>query len=117
MDKGAALEARRQFGGVTLVREMHREEWSIRWVEEIALDMRHAVRLMWGVPFGLAGSAALSSMIVMSGNPDPLFGVNPRSPETLAGVVGFLIVVVRLASWIPARRAMRIDPAPALRSE
>jgi len=88
----------------------------------LSLVFLEALRpVMWGVPFGLAGSAALSavlsSMTVMVENPDPLFGVNPWSPETLIGVVGFLVFIVWLASWIPARRAMRVDPAAALRSE
>jgi len=46
-----------------------------------------------------------------------LFGVSPRDPLTFAAVAGLLIVVALLASYIPARRAMLIDPMVALRHE
>ena len=92
-----------------------------RW-QVLSLVFRQAMRpVTWGVVIGLAGSAAvyalMGTMVVAIENPDPLFGVNPWSPETLAGVIGFLVLVVWLASWIPARRAMRIEPSAALRAE
>jgi len=65
-----------------------------------------------GVAAGLLGSLwlaqALSSL---------LFGVNPTDPTTLASVSALLTAVALLACYIPARRAMKVDPMVALRCE
>jgi ABC-type lipoprotein release transport system permease subunit len=46
-----------------------------------------------------------------------LFGVRPTDPLTFTGVAFLLIFVALLASYIPACRAMRVDPMVALRHE
>jgi ABC-type antimicrobial peptide transport system permease subunit len=46
-----------------------------------------------------------------------LYGVAPNDPLTLGAAALTLIVVAALASWIPARRASRVDPASTLRAE
>ena len=46
-----------------------------------------------------------------------LFGVSTNDPATLAGATLLLAAIAALASWVPARRAARIDPADALRAE
>jgi ABC-type antimicrobial peptide transport system permease subunit len=46
-----------------------------------------------------------------------LFGVNLHDPLIFFGVAASIIVVVVLASYIPARRATRVDPVVALRCE
>jgi putative ABC transport system permease protein len=46
-----------------------------------------------------------------------LFGVTPADPLTYAGVGALLVGVAALASWLPARRAARVDPLVALRAE
>ena len=46
-----------------------------------------------------------------------LYGVQPSDPVTFCGATGLFIVVALLASWIPARRAMQVDPIIALRYE
>jgi predicted permease len=58
--------------------------------------------------------AALAGTGIMR---DLLFGVQPNDPETFVVVGALLITVSLMASWIPARRATRIDPMTTLRAE
>jgi ABC-type lipoprotein release transport system permease subunit len=46
-----------------------------------------------------------------------LFGIEPADPVTFAEVVAVLLGAAALASWLPARRAVAIDPVTALRSD
>ena len=65
-----------------------------------------------GVVLGLIGAALLSrSMTTL------LFNVRPTDPAVYAAVSFVLIAVALLASYLPARRASRIDPLIALRDE
>ena len=43
--------------------------------------------------------------------------VSPRDPLVLALVSSFVLVTILVASWLPARRAGRVDPVETLRSE
>jgi len=46
-----------------------------------------------------------------------LFGVVPLDPTTLVGVAGLIFALALLATYLPARRAMRVDPIDSLRQE
>ena len=65
-----------------------------------------------GVGLGMIGALALTG--VMKGL---LFGVSATDPGTFVGVALLFVAVALLASYLPARRAARIDPMAALRVE
>lgn len=79
----------------------------------MTLVVRNGMTLaLIGVAIGLAGSLTMTQLIESL-----LFGVTPSDVTTLASVSALLIVVSLLASYIPARRATKVDPLVALRYE
>jgi predicted permease len=67
-----------------------------------------AISLVAGVAGAFAATRLLSSL---------LFGVGASDPVTFAGIVLLVSAVGFIAAWVPARRAMRVDPIVALRAE
>jgi predicted permease len=77
----------------------------------VALVLRQGLRLvLLGLPLGLAGALAASRYVRSQ-----LFGVEPTDPLTYATVTALFLVITAVACLIPARRAVRVDPAIALR--
>ena len=71
-----------------------------------------AIIVAGGVAGGLA--VALASVKLLQGM---LFGLEPRDPVTMVTAVCLLSAMAVLAGYLPARRATRVDPMIALRSE
>jgi predicted permease len=65
-----------------------------------------------GLAIGLAGAGALTGLMSSL-----LYGVAATDPMTFATVAALLAAVTMLAAYVPARRAIRIDPVQALREE
>jgi len=79
----------------------------------LGLILGHAVRLAaLGIALGLAGALVLTRLMTSM-----LFGVHPRDFGTYAAAAAGLAVVALAASYLPARRAMGLDPIKALRHE
>jgi len=72
-----------------------------------------------GLRLALSGAAVglLGAVIVARLMLSLLYGVNPTDPLTFAGVALLFITVALLACYVPARRAIRVDPMVALRYE
>jgi putative ABC transport system permease protein len=65
-----------------------------------------------GVVLGIAASIGLTRFLASL-----LFDVSPTDPATFALVIAVLVAAAAMACWIPARRAMNVDPMVALRHE
>jgi ABC-type antimicrobial peptide transport system permease subunit len=79
----------------------------------VGLVVRQAFRLVAaGLACGTVAAFFLSRTMATM-----LFSINPTDPVTFAAVAGILGGVAMLASYLPARRATRVDPIVALRAE
>jgi putative ABC transport system permease protein len=65
-----------------------------------------------GTAIGVAASAALARLMSSL-----LFGVSAVDPATFVAIPLLLMAVALVACYVPARRAMRVDPLQTLRSE
>ena len=84
-----------------------------RPAEIVRMILRGTGRL---VAIGLAAGAALAWALMRFVEP-LLFGVKANDPLTYMVVAFVLLVIALIASWLPSRRAGRVDPAVALRAE
>ena len=87
----------------------------------LGADQRSVLRLVLagGLRIAIAGLALglLGALMLTRVLSSLLYGVGTRDPVTFVVVPGALLLVALAACWIPARRAMRVDPLIALRSE
>jgi putative ABC transport system permease protein len=65
-----------------------------------------------GVAIGLVGSLFATRLVASF-----LYGVAPTDPVTFGGVSVLLLTVAFVASYVPSRRALRVDPLTALRAD
>jgi ABC-type antimicrobial peptide transport system permease subunit len=65
-----------------------------------------------GVGIGLALALVLGQLLSTL-----LYGIKAHDPLTFVGVAALLVTVALVATWLPARRAARVDPAITLRAE
>ncbi|MEY2882020.1 MAG: Macrolide export ATP-binding/permease protein MacB [Verrucomicrobiota bacterium] len=79
----------------------------------VGLIMRQGLwKTAFGLVLGLGGALLLSGYLKTL-----LYEVSPTDPRAYAAVSALLLVVAALACWLPARRAAKIDPMAALRTE
>ncbi len=77
----------------------------------LRLVLGHGMRMaLIGVAIGVAAALVLTRLMA-----NQLFGVSAHDPLTFIGVAVLLLIVAMVACYIPARRAMRVDPMVALR--
>jgi ABC-type antimicrobial peptide transport system permease subunit len=65
-----------------------------------------------GIALGLAGALVATRVLASL-----VYGVSTTDPLTLAATAALLLGAAGLASWVPAMRATRVDPAVSLRAE
>jgi predicted permease len=79
----------------------------------LRMVLRDGARMtLVGVIIGLIGAFGLTRLMASM-----LFGVRPTDPITFVGVAVLLSAIALLACYVPARRAMKVDPMEALRHE
>jgi len=79
----------------------------------LALVVRLTLTLVGiGIAIGLAGSVAVSRVLA-----NQIWGVSPRDPIALGTVAAGMLLAALVACYVPARRAMKVDPIIALRQE
>jgi len=71
-----------------------------------------ATQLVVGLVVGLVLAAGVSRVVAIL-----MYQVDPRDPTVFAGVVGVIVGVALLSSFVPARRATAVDPIVAMRAE
>jgi len=65
-----------------------------------------------GLAIGIPAALALTKLVEQA-----LYGIKPNDPVSFVAAGALIVAVAALAAWIPARRAARVDPMPALRCE
>ena len=114
---GAGLAAIGVYGVLSYAVSQRVPEIGVRVA--LGAGRRDVVRLIVGHGLGLAGigvvvGLALAPAGTWAGR-SLFYNVSPFDPATFAAVALFLMAVAFLASYVPARRATRIDPLAALR--
>jgi ABC-type antimicrobial peptide transport system permease subunit len=116
---GLTLGALGIFGVLAFAVSQRRREIGVRMA--LGASPRSVLRLILvqgmllavgGVVAGVVGAAILTRWME-----SVLFEIEPSDPSTFAQVIIVLLAAAALASWLPARRALAIDPVTALRCD
>jgi len=82
-------------------------------VDVLRLIVRQGMRpVVIGMAIGLPGAAAVSTVLA-----NMLFGLSPHDPFSFVTVPAVLFAIALLACYVPARKALRVEPTTALRTE
>jgi predicted permease len=111
------------YGVMSFSVNQRRQEFGVRMA--LGADAPRILRMVlkqgaWQIGIGLVlglGLALLAATLAAEGISNNLFGISPRDPLTYTGVALLIAVVSLFATFIPARRATRVDPMVALRAE
>jgi predicted permease len=107
------------YGVIAYAVERRRIEFGIR--RALGAGERHILRLATGRAALLAGIGAAAGSVIAATTAGwlraTLFGIHPLDPAAYGSAIALVAAVVLAASWIPARRALQVDPARALRVE
>jgi ABC-type antimicrobial peptide transport system permease subunit len=107
------------YGLLSYVTRQRTHEIGIRMA--LGADPRDVLRLILrqGLKVASLGLAIglLASLVLTRALSSQLFGVTPADPPTYLAVVILLLCVALIACYLPARRAMKVDPMVALRYE
>jgi len=80
----------------------------VRWMVIRQSLLVIAAGLSFGIPAAIGGTRVLGAL---------LFGLSPADPASLAIAAALIVVVGGIAAYLPARRASRVDPVLAIRTE
>jgi len=103
-----AYNVARRTGEMGIRKALGARPWDVAWpILREALTLA-AIGVAIGIPVALALVRLIRSIF---------YGIEPHDPITIIGTVVIMFTVAALATWIPARRAAKIDPMEALRYE
>jgi ABC-type antimicrobial peptide transport system permease subunit len=101
-----AVAQRRREIGIRMA--LGAERVSVLWTVLRQALVLAVAGVVLGLPAALGAGHLIESL---------LFGLAPRDPATIAAAAAVLVAVAVLAGYIPAMRAMRVEPVIALRDE
>ena len=91
------------------------KSWASAWgsgADPASLVAGALLQTVIGVVIGIALAAGAGRALRAM-----LYGVGPNDPAALAFAATLMLAVAALAAWLPARRALRIDPVEQLRAD
>jgi putative ABC transport system permease protein len=116
---GLVLAAIGVYGVLAYAVSQRTQEIGVRMA--LGASRRTILALIVGDGLGLAGIGIVAGLVLAPAGTwlgrSLFYDVSPFDPASFAGVAAFLALVAFLASYVPARRATRVDPVVALRGE